>query len=193
MFNLFSRKKNENISNIESQIGLDLDNPILMSSIPASYVFLDSLCSLMKGLEYQRIGPVKSKNFSQVIDKYSFTLNGSIFCELYIYAYHSENVNFIPVLFKDLNPDASNVVKPLDEDVIKTIKSQIADAIKRPGDLRRKLHKSKGEKISGEEISSELSKLKKKDKDKEKPGLQLSASDRRKQKQLVLAKTLKGM
>ena len=69
----------------------------------------------------------------------------------------------------------------------------IADAIKRPGALRRKLHKSKGEKISGEEISSELSKLKKKDKDKEKPGLQLSASDRRKQKQLVLAKTLKGM
>jgi hypothetical protein len=69
----------------------------------------------------------------------------------------------------------------------------IADAIKRPGALRRKLHKEKGEKISGEEISSELSKLKKKDKDKEKPGLQLSASDRRKQKQLVLAKTLKGM
>jgi len=69
----------------------------------------------------------------------------------------------------------------------------IADAIKRPGALRRKLHKGKGEKISGEEISSELSKLKKKDKDKEKPGLQLSASDRRKQKQLVLAKTLKGM
>lgn len=69
----------------------------------------------------------------------------------------------------------------------------IADAIKRPGALRRKLHKGKGEKISGEEISSELSKLKKKDKDKEKPGLQLSASDRRKQKQLVLAKTLKEM
>jgi len=69
----------------------------------------------------------------------------------------------------------------------------IANAIKRPGALRRKLHKEKGEKISGEEISAELSKLKKKDKDKEKPGLQLSASDRRKQKQLVLAKTLKGM
>ena len=69
----------------------------------------------------------------------------------------------------------------------------IADAIRRPGALRRKLHKGKGEKISEEEISSELSKLKKKDKDKEKPGLQLSVSDRRKQKQLVLAKTLKGM
>lgn len=69
----------------------------------------------------------------------------------------------------------------------------IQDAIKRPGSLRKKLHKGKGEKISSDEIADELSKLKKKDKDKEKPGLQLSASDRRKQKQLVLAKTLKGM
>ncbi len=69
----------------------------------------------------------------------------------------------------------------------------IQDAIKRPGALRRKLKKSEGEKISSEEIRGELSKLKRKDKDKNKPGLQLSASDRRKQKQLVLAKTLKGM
>lgn len=69
----------------------------------------------------------------------------------------------------------------------------IQDAIKRPGSLRKKLKKGEEEKISDEEISDELSKLKKKDKDKEKPGLQLSASDRRKQKQLVLARTLKGM
>lgn len=69
----------------------------------------------------------------------------------------------------------------------------IQDAIKRPGALRRKLKKGKGEKISSEEIRGELSKLKKKDRDKDKPGLQLSPSDRRKQKQLVLAKTLKGM
>ena len=69
----------------------------------------------------------------------------------------------------------------------------IQDAIKRPGALRKKLKKSEGEKISSDEISHELSKLKKKDKDKEKPGLQLSNSDRRKQKQLVLARTLKGL
>ncbi len=110
MFNLFSKKTNESNSNNESQIGFDLDNPILMSSIPASYVFLDSLCSLIKGLEYKRIGPVNSNNFPQVIDKYSFTLNGSSFCELYIYPYHSENVNFIPAPFKDLNPDASDEI-----------------------------------------------------------------------------------
>ena len=69
----------------------------------------------------------------------------------------------------------------------------IADAIKRPGALRKKMHKAKGEKISKKELDSELAALKKKDKDKKKPGLQLSASDRRKQKQLVLAKTLKGL
>jgi hypothetical protein len=40
------------------------------------------------------------------------------------------------------NPDASNVVKPLDEDVIKTIKAQIADAIKRrQGKLAKYLKK----------------------------------------------------
>ena len=53
--------------------------------------------------------------------------------------------------------------------------------------------KGEDEKISDEEINAELSKLKKKDKDKEKPGLQLSKSDRTKQKRLVLAKTLKGL
>ena len=69
----------------------------------------------------------------------------------------------------------------------------IQDAIKKPGSLRKSMKKGEGEKISDEEINAELSKLKKKDKDKEKPGLQLSKSDRTKQKRLVLAKTLKGM
>jgi hypothetical protein len=54
------------------------------------------------------------------------------------------------------------------------------------------MKKGESEKISMEEIADELSDLKKKDKDKEKPGLQLSATDRRKQKQLVLARTLKN-
>lgn len=68
----------------------------------------------------------------------------------------------------------------------------IQSAIKRPGALRKKMHKAKGEKITKKELDSELEALRKKDKDKKKPGLQLSARDRRKQKQLVLAKTLKN-
>jgi hypothetical protein len=102
-------------SNTNKQIGFDLDNPILMSSIPASYVYLDALCSLMQGLEYNRIGPVNSMNFAEIIDKYSFTMNGSNFCELYIYPYHSENLNFIPAIFKDLNPDATDEIFNIQE------------------------------------------------------------------------------
>ena len=64
-------------------------------------------------------------------------------------------------------------------------KKWIKDAIKRPGALRRKLHKKKGEKISGSEIDSEIKSLKSKNK--------LSKSDRTKEKELVLAKTLRGM
>ncbi len=68
----------------------------------------------------------------------------------------------------------------------------ISDAIKRPGSLRRKMRKAKGEKITKKEIDSELAALRRKDRDKKKPGLQLGTTDRRKQRQLVLAKTLRG-
>jgi len=69
----------------------------------------------------------------------------------------------------------------------------IADAIKKPGDLRKKMGKKEGEKISDDEIDAELAKLHKKDKDPDKKGDQLSPSDAKKKKQLTLAKTLKGM
>lgn len=80
-----------------------------------------------------------------------------------------------------------------EEEEVSESKKWIKDAIKRPGALRRKLRKSKGEKISVSEIDSELQALKARDKDKRKPGLQLSKRDRTKQKELVLAKTLKGL
>lgn len=82
--------------------------------------------------------------------------------------------------------------EPLSEQEYES-KRWIQDAIKRPGSLRRKLRKKEGEKITTSEIDSELQALKARDKNKEKPGLQLSKRDRRKQKQLVLAKTLKGL
>jgi hypothetical protein len=69
----------------------------------------------------------------------------------------------------------------------------IKDAIKKPGSLRKSLNKKKGEKISQKEISTEISKLKKKDKDTEKPGLQLNKPDSKKYKRLTLARTLKSM
>jgi hypothetical protein len=70
----------------------------------------------------------------------------------------------------------------------------IADVIKRPGSLRKKLGKKGEEKISKGEIQDELSKLKKKDKDPKKSGIQgLSKKDLTKLRQLNLAKTLKGL
>jgi hypothetical protein len=69
----------------------------------------------------------------------------------------------------------------------------IADAIKEPGALRKKMGKKEGEKISKAEIDVELAKLHKKDKDPDKKGDQLSKADAKKKKELTLAKTLKGM
>jgi len=69
----------------------------------------------------------------------------------------------------------------------------IADAIKDKGALRKKMGKKEGEKISNKEIDAELAKLHKKDKDPNKKGDQLSKTDAKKKKELVLAKTLKGM
>lgn len=70
----------------------------------------------------------------------------------------------------------------------------IADVIKRPGSLRKKLGKRGEEKISKGEIQDELSKLKKKDKDPKKSGVQgLSKRDLTKLRQLNLAKKLKGL
>ena len=76
----------------------------------------------------------------------------------------------------------------------KSSEKWIQKSISRPGALRKKLGKKKGEKISSTEIRSEISKLKKKDKDKSKPGIQgLSKKDLTKFRQLSLAKTLKGL
>lgn len=80
-----------------------------------------------------------------------------------------------------------------EQEVTEKKKEWIADAIKRPGALRKKMHKKEGEKISKKEIDAELAKLHKKDKVPNKPGDQLSKKDSQKKKQLTLAKTLKDM
>jgi hypothetical protein len=70
----------------------------------------------------------------------------------------------------------------------------IKDAIKKPGSLRKSLGKKEGEKISKNEIDSELQALRGKDKDPKKKGVQgLSKNDLAKYRKLNLAKTLKGL
>lgn len=72
-------------------------------------------------------------------------------------------------------------------------KNWIKGAIKKPGSLRKALHKKKGEKISKTEIDTELQALRGKDRDPEKSGLQLNKKDVRKHKKLILARTFKSM
>lgn len=91
---------------------------------------------------------------------------------------------------KDLLDQVNNAEE---EERVSEAKEWIRDAVRKPGSLRRKLRKGKGEKISISELDSELKALKAKDKNKRKPGLQLSKRDRTKHKELVLAKTLKGL
>lgn len=69
----------------------------------------------------------------------------------------------------------------------------IQDAIKKPVSLRKELNKKEGEKITKEEIDTELQALKSKDKDPKKKGVQLNKKDATKKKRLVLARTLKSM
>ena len=110
MINLaFSRNKN-NDSDDKMKMGLVKEVPVLMQSIAASYVYLDSLCSIASGLSYERLGGVPVSGFPNVVDKYHFTLNGNFFCEIFVYAYHPENLNFIPTPFKELNPNVSNEI-----------------------------------------------------------------------------------
>jgi len=110
MFNSFFKKNKTDSSDNSSKKGLVKEEPILMYSIASSYVYLDSLCSIAKELSYERLGTATSIGFPNVIDKYVFTLNDKIFCEIFIYPYHNENQNIIPSTFKELNPN-------IDEDI----------------------------------------------------------------------------
>jgi hypothetical protein len=103
MLNRFFKRDESKVSNSTNEIGLVENKPILLCSIATSYVYLDALCSISKGLEYKRVGPVIVVGFPEVIDRYSITLNGNSFCDLYIYAYHNKDQYSIPSPFKKLN------------------------------------------------------------------------------------------
>ena len=107
--NFFNKNKDESVNN-NSRKGVVNEDPILMYSIASSYVYLDSLCSASQGLAYERIGPIYSSEFPNVIDKYIFTINEKNFCEIFVYPYHDENINIIPTPFKELNPDLSEEI-----------------------------------------------------------------------------------
>ena len=82
-----------------SNYGISENNPILMNSIPSSYSFLNKLKSLKNGIDYNRKGSIEVNGFANPIDVYEFTITGNHLCKLYVYAYHSRNVEEIPFPF----------------------------------------------------------------------------------------------
>lgn len=72
-------------------------------------------------------------------------------------------------------------------------KEWIADAIKKPGALKKQLGKDEDEKLTKKEIAKEIKDLEKKDKDPKKKGTQLDEKDATKKRRLELAKTLKSL
>lgn len=82
-----------------SNYGISESNPILMNSIPSSYSFLNKLKSLKNGIDYNRKGSIEVKGFANPVDVYEFTISENYLCKLYVYSYHSRNVEEIPLPF----------------------------------------------------------------------------------------------
>lgn len=80
--------------------GLSASNPILMSSIPSSYRFLDEILENNSNLSYERRGSTKHSNFSHPIDMYEFSENGKKITIIYLYPYYNSNVEIIPNILK---------------------------------------------------------------------------------------------
>jgi hypothetical protein len=129
MFNSFFKRDKSTVSNSTSEAGLVENQPILLCSIVNSYVYLDALCTISKGLEYKRIGPLNVVGFPEVVDGYIFTLNGNSFCNLYIYAYHNDNHYTIPSPFKQLNASVDESIFELNQSARHRYIITIADMV----------------------------------------------------------------
>ena len=82
--------------------GLKSTNPILLNSIPSSYGFLDKLCTIKDDIKYDRRGSLTVQGFNKPIDMYTFTISDNYLADIYIYPYHSKNIEKIPFPFKHL-------------------------------------------------------------------------------------------
>ena len=110
MFKSIFNKKTKNDVSTNSNLGLEKDFPILMDSIASSYSFLNSLCSTLEGITYERIGTTESNGYANQIDKYVFLIHSEKLCSLFVYAYHTESLPLIPLPFKRLNPNIDNSI-----------------------------------------------------------------------------------
>ena len=76
--------------------GTSVENPVLLSSIRAGYNYCDKLCKIDEDLEYNRRGSNVVAGFEKPVDAYDFRRFGKDFCTVYIYAYHSEDIEEVP-------------------------------------------------------------------------------------------------
>ncbi len=80
--------------------GTDVNNPILMSSIPSSRRFLDKIIMENDNLTYSRTGSTKTNLFNNPIDIYEFYENEKYLLKIYVYPYYNSNIEIIPEKLK---------------------------------------------------------------------------------------------
>ncbi len=105
--NSFLNKKNDNgqLQNplrTNSGYGLSENNPVRLTSIPASYRYINGLNSFNKNLSYERMGSTQSPRFEKMIDIYEFKNNNRFFCNVYVYPYANEDNVEIPKPFENI-------------------------------------------------------------------------------------------
>ncbi|MBY8150447.1 hypothetical protein [Vibrio parahaemolyticus] len=84
------------------EFGLDVNNPIPVTSIPATYSYLENL-KFSDGMKviYNRVGSFGSEYVTHPIDGYSISHpDGREVCTLYFSPYHKRDSRFKPKGFK---------------------------------------------------------------------------------------------
>lgn len=82
--------------------GLSVNNPVQLTSIPASYRYINGLNSFNQNLSYERMGSTQSPRFEKMIDIYEFKKNNRFFCNVYVYPYANEDNIEIPKPFENI-------------------------------------------------------------------------------------------
>jgi hypothetical protein len=82
--------------------GLSENNPVQLTSIPASYRYINGLNSFNQSLSYERMGSTQSQRFENMIDIYEFKKNNRFFCNVYVYPYANEDNIEIPKPFENI-------------------------------------------------------------------------------------------
>ena len=85
-----------------SGYGLSENNPVRLTSIPASYRYINGLNSFNPSLSYERIGCTHSPRFEKMIDIYEFKKSNRFFCKVYVYPYANKDNIEIPEPFENI-------------------------------------------------------------------------------------------